>query len=358
MPMTEISPLVSELVLSKGQKIAEALVDREFSRHPELVERYGRIGREKSLQDAGYHLAFLAQALALGDSALFIDYIAWAKVVLARRKVLASDLAFNLECLAEVLREQLPAESGAIASGFVTAALQAMQTMPEDMPSFLNDNEPLSPVAHQYLEALRRGQRHLASRLVLDAIAAGTSVKEIYLHVFQPAQYEIGRLWQTNRISVAQEHYCTAATQLIMSQLYPHIFATAKNGRTLVATCVAGDLHEIGVRMVADFFEMEGWNTFYLGANTPHSSVIAMIVEKQADVLAVSATISYHVGAVRELIRSVRADPACGRVRILAGGYPFNREPALWEKVGADGYAADAQQAIALASQIVTGAAA
>ena len=69
-----------------------------------------------------------------------------------------------------------------------------------------------------------------------------------------------------NLLSVAQEHYCTAATQLVMSQLYPRIFSTERRGRTLVAARVADDLHEIGLRMVADFFEMEGWDTFYVGA--------------------------------------------------------------------------------------------
>jgi len=343
----------SETVLGRRAEIAATLVEREFARHPELAERYGKIGREKSLQDVGYHLSFLAQALAVNNQALFVDYIAWVKVMLGQRKVLAADLAFHLECLAEVLTEQLPAEDGALAAGFVTAAVQAMPAMPDDLPTFLHEGAPLSPLAHQYFQALRRGERHLASQLVLAAVEAGTPVKEIYLNVFQPAQYEIGRLWQTNRITVAQEHYCTAATQLIMSQLYSYIFATAKNGRTLVATCVSGDLHEIGVRMVADFFEMAGWNTFYLGANTPHADVIATLIERQADVLAVSATISYHVDAVRDLISAVRADPACSRVRILAGGYPFNQDPDLWRKVGADGSASDAQQAILLAEQIV-----
>ncbi len=346
-------PSASQAVLGQRTEIAAALVDREFARHPELRERYGEIGREKSLQDAGYHLSFLAQALALDNEAVFVDYIAWAKVMLGQRKVLATDLAFHLECLAEVLRERLPAESGTRAAGFVTAAVRAMPAMPEDLPTFLHEGAPLSPLAHQYFEALRRGERHLASRLVLEAVAAGTPVKEIYLNVFQPAQYEIGRLWQTNRITVAQEHYCTAATQLIMSQLYPQVFATVKNGRTMIATCVAGDLHEIGVRMVADFFEMEGWNTFYLGASTPHSSVIATIIERSADVLAISATISYHVEAVRDLIRAVRQDPVARRVRILVGGYPFNQDPGLWRKIGADGSAPDAQQAIVLADLMV-----
>jgi methanogenic corrinoid protein MtbC1 len=355
MPGLSISQSASEALLGQRTELAADLVNREFARHPELVQRYGRIGREKSLQDAGYHLSFLAQALALDNQALFIDYIAWVKVKLAQRKVLAGDLAFHLECLAEVLRDRLPAESGALAAEFVTAAVEAMPGMPEEIPTFLHEGEPLSSLAHQYLESLRRGERHLASRLVLDAVAGGTPVKEIYLHVFQPVQHEIGRLWQTNRISVAQEHYCSAATQLVMSQLYSHIFASEKNGRTLVATCVAGDLHEIGVRMVADFFEMDGWSTFYLGANTPHAGVIASIAEQHADVLAVSATISYHAEAVRELIRVVRLHPAAARVKILVGGYPFGKDPDLWRKVGADGSAPDAQQAIALANQMVGG---
>jgi hypothetical protein len=93
----------AQAVLQQRVGIAEALVDREFARHPELKRRYGKVGREKSLQDAGYHLSFLAQALALDNPAMFFDYVAWVKVMLGQRKVLAADLSFHLECLAEVL---------------------------------------------------------------------------------------------------------------------------------------------------------------------------------------------------------------------------------------------------------------
>jgi methanogenic corrinoid protein MtbC1 len=344
--------LASQAVAAQRTAITEALVEREFSRHPELGQRYGSVAREKSLQDAGYHVSYLAQALALDSQAVFTDYVAWAKIVLIHRKVAAADFAFHLECLADVLKERIPSAPGALAAEFVLSAVRAMPTMPEDLPTFLRDDEPLSPLAHQYLEALQRGERHVASRLVLDAVAAGTSVKDIYLRVFQPAQYEIGRLWETNRMTVAQEHYCTAATQLIMSQLYSHVFAGARTGRTLVATCVAGDLHELGVRMVSDFFEMDGWTTYYLGANVPHPSVIAAIVERDADVLAISATLFYHVESVRQLIHAVREHPVARQVKILTGGYPFNQSPDLWKQVGADGYAPDANRALTLANKL------
>ena len=349
--------LASEAVIDRRAELANALVEREFSRHPELQQRNGVVGREKSLQDAYHHLSFLAQALALNNRAMFLDYVAWAKVLLVKRHVLAADLAFHLNCLAELLQERLPAPVSALPVEYVLAAVRAIPEMEEDVPTFLHAGVPLSLLAHQYLQALRRSERHVASRLVLEAVAAGTPVKEIYLGVFEPTQHEIGRLWQTNRMTVAQEHYCSAATQLIMSQLYPQVFTAARNGHAMVATCVSGDLHEIGVRMVADFFEMEGWSTFYLGANTPHSGVVATIVEQHADLLAISATISHHVGAVQELIRGVRAHPGSSQVRILVGGYPFNQDPQLFEKVGADGCASNAQRAIVLAGQLLKGAA-
>ena len=108
-----------------------------------------------------------------------------------------------------------------------------------------------------------------------------------------------------NEVSVAQEHFCTAATQLIMSQLYPHIFATVKTGRCLVATAVGGELHEIGVRMMADFLEMEGWDTYYLGGNMPAESIVRSLKDRHADVVAISATISSRVSKVTELIDAI-----------------------------------------------------
>ncbi len=127
----------------------------------------------------------------------------------------------------------------------------------------------------------------------------GGAIQDLYIHVFQCVQRELGRLWQINQITVAQEHYCSASTQLIMSQLYPYIFAGEKNGRKMVAACLGGELHEIGLRMVADIFEMGGWDTFYLGANTPPESIVQMLVVEQAELLALSATMNPPMASIK-----------------------------------------------------------
>lgn len=335
--------------------LASALTDLHYERRPELVARYGPIGRERCLQDAAYHLSYLAEALAAGAPDLFADYVAWAKVMLEGRGIPASDLSFNLETLRDVLRRELPAGQADLAAGYVDEGLARLPGLPFEPPSALpeEDDGPLGRLATDYLQALLRGERHVASRLVLEAVGVGFDVKDIYLQVFQRSQHEIGRLWQMNRLSVAQEHYCTAATQLIMSQLYPHIFNARRNGRVLVATCVEGDLHEIGVRMISDFFASEGWETFYLGANTPTGSLIQILRDRRADVLAVSATMVFHLRAVSNLIAAVRASDVGERVRILVGGYPFNIVSDLWRLVGADAVARNAEESVAVAERLV-----
>ena len=335
-------------------RLLEVLTSRHFARHPGLYGRYGPAGRSMCIQDAGRHLDHLAEAVGDGEPALFADYVAWAQVVLKSRGLDPEDLADHLRCLGEALRAELPEELARVACAAIDAGLARLAGEGrEPVGPHAMAARPLTGLARDYLDALLGGRRHAAATLVLEAVRRGTSVGDIYLDVFLPAQHEIGRLWQVNRVSVAQEHYCTAATQLIMAQLYPHVFAAERKGLRLVACCVAGDLHEIGARMVADFFEMDGWDTFYLGASLPAADVVGALVAHAAHVLAVSATLTPHVGAVAELVARVRAEAACRAVRILVGGPPFNAAPSLWRRVGADGWAPGPRDAIALAHRLL-----
>ncbi len=350
--MNGIEKDTAEIIDGNRARVAEAAVALQYELQPELARKYGEGGHAKCVQDVNYHLSYLVEALSTSSPALFADYVAWARVLLAGLGIPERDLVTNLECLRNALSEVLPPAGLPIMEIYIDAGLRRLSE-PQDPPPFINEENPLGEMAREYLQRLLHGERQVASALILDAVQGGANVKDIYLNVFQPSQHEIGRLWQMNRITVAQEHYCTAATQLIMSQLYPYIFNTEKSGRRLVASCVGGELHEIGIRMVADFFEMEGWDTYYLGANTPAESIIRSVEERQADVLAISATITFHVSKVAELIDKVRASASGGNVKILVGGYPFNVSAELWKKVGSDACAQDALQAVEMANSLL-----
>lgn len=208
-----------------------------------------------------------------------------------------------------------------------------------------------SASADAFIEALLARDRRAAATVVSDAMEQGWSIQRVYLEIFAPSQYEVGARWERNEITVAQEHYCSAATQLIMSGLYERIFATPRIGRGILATCVAGDLHEIGLRMVADFFELAGWDSHFLGANTPTGDVAAAVHTFGVDAVAIGVTMSAHLPEVERLIAAIRSRN--GTIPILVGGHPFTRAPDLCDQMGASGTADNAQAAVELAQRLV-----
>lgn len=346
---------VSELLRQHREALAESAVVRQYAAHSDRWASFGPEGRAKSLRDMGYHLDYLAEALAASDPVLFTEYIAWVKVLFAGLGFSDVVIPNTLNALREALEELLPGEVVTVAGAYLDAGSVRAETAPAKLPSLIDVHAPHGDLAQRYLGYLLTGDRQAASRLILRAVEDGVSVPEIYIHVFQTTQREVGRLWQTNQISVAQEHYCTAATQLVMSQLYPHIFGGDRKDLRFVGTCVGGELHEMGVRMVADFFEMEGWDTYYLGANMPPEAVVQAVRDRRADVVGISATMTFHTRRTAELIERLRAAEGGADLVILVGGYPFNLADQLWREIGADGYAPSAQEAVAVASGL-TGA--
>jgi MerR family transcriptional regulator, light-induced transcriptional regulator len=331
--------------------VARRAIDRQYARYAKRWAEYGASGRDKSIRDMGYHIDYLAEALGVADPALFISYVAWAKILFASLGFDDEVLENTLSCLRETVAEQADSEVTEVVTDYIEQAIDYVRGAPRTLPSLIAKSGIFGDLATAYLDHLLNGRRQQASRLILDAVQSGVDVRDIYIEVFQPVQREVGRLWQTNEISVAQEHFCTAATQLVMSQLYPYVFGAERMDRRFVGTCVGGELHEMGVRMVADFFEMEGWDTYYLGANTPTAAIKSTIEAQRVDVLGISATMTFHIPQVSEMIAAVR-DTAPGKhVKILVGGYPFLIAPDLWRRVGADGWAPDAQQAVVQANQ-------
>jgi MerR family transcriptional regulator, light-induced transcriptional regulator len=338
--------IIRDFIIEQQDALAREIVARQWKLRPELGQRYGKNGLKRCSEDARYHLKYLSEAVAAAEPALFVDYIAWVKTMLSSRNIPVEDLVFNLEAMLTVLQEQLPGRMHVPALDYLRSGIQGL-LLSTDNPTFLDPRRPLVELANQYLSALLRYERHVASELILQAVENKVSIKEIYFHVFECCQYEIGRLWQSNEVSIAQEHYCTASTQLIMSQLYPYIFRSDRKSKgTIVAACVSGELHEIGARMLCDLLEMEGWNTIYLGANVPTAGIVAVLQDRSSNILAVSASMTFHISAVREVVTAVRA--ARPKTRILVGGYAFKVAPNLWRDVGADYCTKDASEAISL----------
>ncbi len=338
---------------NEAPRLAQLATERQYAAHQELELRYGPEGRSKCLQDSKCHLAYLAEAIAVGGPELFADYVRWTRVLLAGYDIPPKDLADHFGYLRATIAEQLPGDVSTSADAYLERGLQILREDPPSLPSFLDGDRPHATLATQYLRALLATDQLRARAVIADAFSRGISVQDLYLDVFQTCQLEIGRLWQLRQASVAQEHFCTAVTQSIMGSLYTDVFDTPRNGRTAIIACVGQELHELGARMVADFLELDGWTTLYLGANAPAASLAEMLVAQEASLLCLSTTLTPHLKDLVVTIATVRERLGGRFVPVIVGGHPFQLDPQLWQRVGADGCAPDARQAATLARHLL-----
>lgn len=172
-----------------------------------------------------------------------------------------------------------------------------------------------------YLNSLLSGRRAECAEFVGQLLSNGWGMRELYLELFQQSLYDIGSLWERNRISVAAEHLATAVTESLLTLVYPAVFSAERIGKRVVVSCVANEFHQIGAKMVADVCELNGWDSYFLGANTPSDALMDLIDRVNPHLLGLSLSVYFNLAKLLEVIELVRE--RFPELPIIAGGQAF-----------------------------------
>lgn len=172
-----------------------------------------------------------------------------------------------------------------------------------------------------YLEALLKGDRNRCHNLINELLDKKVDIRTIYLEFFQKSLYRVGELWETNQISVATEHLATAITEGLLALLYPQLFSADHVNKKAIVSCAVNEYHQIGGKMVADIFELNGWDSHFLGANTPLNDLLQFIQEQQPDVLAMSLSIYSNLPKLLKTTDAIRGNYM--HLDIVFGGQAF-----------------------------------
>lgn len=350
--MIDIAQKYGAELARKSPEMIERVMQEQYRRHPELKTKYGAHGMQRCREDLEFHFGTLTEAVASEEKNLWLNYVAWGKIVLVSRKIRIDDLLDTMTIMQEAISANLSKRAAARANAYIDAAIKKLDTFPEAPPSFIDPCAPLQKLANSYLQALLSVDRNEARKLIRAALRSGARIQDLYKYVFEPVQKEIGRLWQMNHISVAQEHYCTATTEMLLGEINRECEEIDRGPHFFLGTCVAGVQHSIGIRMISELLGSNGWKVYYTGANTPSANLVDLISKFHIDVLGISAATAKDLGQVRELIGAVRTSNKA-KTKIMVGGRIFNEYPSLWKKVGADATAKDALAAVDLAYKLV-----
>lgn len=176
-------------------------------------------------------------------------------------------------------------------------------------------------IFQSFFSALLSGDRIGCTSIVDDLKKGGIQLKDLFLNLFQRSLYQVGELWEHHQISVAVEHLSSAIIERLITQVEPDIFIQPHQDHLVIVACVADEFHHLGGRMVADIFELHGWKTHFLGANTPVPDLLTLISQKSPDLIALSLSVYFNLPSLLSALHEI--GDKYPDLPILVGGQAF-----------------------------------
>lgn len=165
-------------------------------------------------------------------------------------------------------------------------------------------------------------------------------VVELYGSVLTPALNNMECRLDDRKICVWKEHVKTAIVRTIVECCYPYVLEKKKELNypqkgTAVIICPPEEYHDLGARMAADFFAICGYQSIFVGGNTPYQDFYQAIDVICPEIVAISVSNYYNLIATERIIQELR-EKGQKSLKIVAGGYAFMRHPDNFRLVGAD----------------------
>lgn len=193
-----------------------------------------------------------------------------------------------------------------------------------------------------FREALEQMDKPRCVQLALYQLETkAMGIVELYTQVLAPALNSMTQDESTLPVAVWREHIRSAIIRTIIECCYPYLLEemTTNNLKLdrgmVVIVSPTDEYHELGARMGSDFFNLCGYRTLFVGANTPKSNMIQGLGIEQPDYVVINAVNYYNVFKVKAIVAEIHS--VLPEQRILVSGYAFRQDRDLYKTVGAAG---------------------
>jgi trimethylamine corrinoid protein len=214
----------------------------------------------------------------------------------------------------------------------------------------------VSELYAQMKQSVIDGEVELAEELAQKGLDAGIPAVDILEQGYVKGIEEVGDLFGRGEFFLPElvqgAEAMKAAVSVLQSELDAAGAGRAKAG-VAVAGTVAGDIHEIGKTIVCSMLSAAGFTVTDVGCDVPVETFIERVKEQKPDLLLLSALLTTTMPNQQKTIEALKEAGLRDGVKVMIGGAPTTR--AWADEIGADGYAEDAIEAVAVAKQL-TGA--
>jgi len=199
-------------------------------------------------------------------------------------------------------------------------------------------------------DAVIKGDQSTAVEITKSALEEGTAAKNVLEEGLIAGMDVVGARFKNNEIYIPEVLIAARAMKMAMEFLEPELIKAGVKpvGKFLVAT-VQGDLHDIGKNLVAMMLKGAGFEVIDLGVDVSPEKFVEQVKAKGVQLVGMSALLTTTMPGMEKTVKALKE--AGVSAKIMIGGAPVTQGYA--DKIGADGYAADAASAVDMAKSLV-----
>jgi len=178
------------------------------------------------------------------------------------------------------------------------------------------------------------------------------SVIEVYEQILTPSLNSMESTGD-EQVDIWKEHIRTSIIRTIIENSYSYVIRDrdekygVRSGKKIAVICPIDEYHELGARMITDYFIMLGYDAIYVGSNTPKEVFISGLKTQKLDYIAISISNPYHLISARNTIARIREEDQ--NVKIIVGGNAISKLGEKAEILKADYYLSTFDDIISLA---------
>ncbi len=196
----------------------------------------------------------------------------------------------------------------------------------------------------EFMKHLEREDKENSVNYAIQLISGNElDIVTLYDEILRPALYEIASNEKEQSITIGQEHIRTAIVRTIVECCYPFVIVERSlnfevhqlNQQKVVIYCPEDEYHEIGPRMVEDYFALNGFETLFLGGNTPRENLTELMEDLKPDYVAISVSNYYNIVPAKRSIEVLR-NKLKKVPKIIVGGYALENRKDAAKEMGAD----------------------
>ncbi len=189
-------------------------------------------------------------------------------------------------------------------------------------------------------------------------VAAAEEVVATHLNAYEAIEKGLsagmeraGQLFDEEEYFIPELLMCSDAMYAGMDVLKPHISQdSVDEKRRVVIGVIQGDTHDIGKNLVKIMLETSGFDVTDLGRDIPPARFVETAREINADIIALSTLMTTTMDGMGEVVRLLDSQGLRDRFKVIIGGGPISQGFA--DRIGADGYAVNAADAVRLARRL------